>query len=422
MKHTSSKNSRKAAQGRGEHVSTAQSAAPRFDLIKLGVDTHAGQYTFSRMIDHQGMQPPQRLSPEAFIGFLADQLKLAGKVVMVYEAGPYGYALARQASELGVECLVCAPERMSRGRRRVNDTIDAKELLSRLDRHLAGNSTALRLIRVPRIEQELARRSARERNTYRKERQRWIARGRSLLHTLGIARPGRWWELDRRQQLLNRVQERYGQAVLEQVTAELDRTLEMVQTMQTKLEEQTRELIKSARSKTPQKDSSVELNQAGPAGAAEKQMAQKDAAPEESASPKEAGSVKMRIKGIGLLSEQLLEREIMDWTRFSNRRQVASYTGLCPGEESSGDQQMSLSIDKHGNPRIRALLVELAWLLPRYQPDYLRLKRWKGVFEKPGRAMRKKAAVALARHLAVDLWRIKTGRAKPEDLGLKLVA
>ena len=31
-------------------------------------------------------------------------------------------------------------------------------------------------------------------------------------------------------------------------------------------------------------------------------------------------------------------------------------------------------------------------------------------------------AVALARQLAVDLWRIRTGRAKPQDLGLKLVA
>jgi hypothetical protein len=36
--------------------------------------------------------------------------------------------------------------------------------------------------------------------------------------------------------------------------------------------------------------------------------------------------------------------------------------------------------------------------------------------------MRKKAAVALARQLAVDLWRIKTGRASPGDLGLKLAA
>jgi transposase len=86
---------------------------------------------------------------------------------------------------------------------------------------------------------------------------------------------------------------------------------------------------------------------------------------------------------------------------------------------------MNLSIDKHGNPRVRAVLVELAWLLPRYQPDYKPLARWKWVFDersKASAAMKKKAVVALARHLAVDLWRIKTGRANPVDLGLKLAA
>jgi transposase len=112
-----------------------------------------------------------------------------------------------------------------------------------------------------------------------------------------------------------------------------------------------------------------------------------------------------------------------DWHRFGNRRAVASYTGLCPGEDSSGDSQRSLSIDKHGNPRVRTVLVELAWMLPRYQPTYRRLDRWKWVFEKKtSKTMRKKAVVALARQLAVDLWRIKTGRATAAEMGLKLVA
>jgi hypothetical protein len=81
-----------------------------------------------------------------------------------------------------------------------------------------------------------------------------------------------------------------------------------------------------------------------------------------------------------------------------------------------------LSIDKHGNPRIRAALVEIAWLLPRFQPDYLPLRKWKWALEpnsKAPRAVRKKAVVAVARRYAVDQWRIKTGRIKPEEVGLK---
>jgi hypothetical protein len=164
MKKSTSQSSRKASENRAEPVST-QAIIPSHQVIKLGVDTHGGQYVFARMIDHQGVQPPRRLClppqkmlPSNFLEFLKKQQKLASRVVMVYKAGPYGFALQRQAAALGVECLVCAPERLSRGRKRVNDKIDAAELLSRLDRYLAGNTTALRIVRVPTIAQEISRR------------------------------------------------------------------------------------------------------------------------------------------------------------------------------------------------------------------------------------------------------------------------
>jgi len=387
MKKSTSQLSRKASENRAEQVST-QAINPSHQVIKLGVDTHGGQYVFARMIDHQGVQPPQKMLPSNFIEFLKKQQKLAPRVVMVYEAGPYGFALQRQAAALGVECLVCAPERLSRGRKRVNDKIDAAELLSRLDRYLAGNTTALRIVHVPTIAQEISRRLSRERNAYRKERQRWMARGRSLFHTLGVCRPGKWWEPAIYSKLLERLATEHPPEIIEPIRSELDRYIEMYNQMDKKLDELSAQLCKSAIDK----------------------------------SSTEAGQLP-RIKGIGHLSQEMLDREMADWSRFGNRRAVASYTGLCPGEDSSGDSQRSLSIDKHGNPRVRTVLVELAWMLPRYQPTYRRLDRWKWVFEKKtSKAMRKKAVVALARQLAVDLWRIKTGRATAADLGLKLVA
>ncbi|MBA3831368.1 MAG: IS110 family transposase [Chthoniobacterales bacterium] len=41
-------------------------------------------------------------------------------------------------------------------------------------------------------------------------------------------------------------------------------------------------------------------------------------------------------RGLGALTSVVIDREIGDWGRFGNRRQVGSYTGLCPGEYSSG--------------------------------------------------------------------------------------
>jgi len=379
MNTITSQLSRKASRGRGERCSTCPAKAP-YPVIKLGVDTHGQQYTFARLIDHQGAQPPQRLGVEAFLEFLKKQTTLAQEVVMVYEAGPYGYTLYRQATAMGVRCLVCAPERLSRGRKRANDTIDARELLSRLDRYLSGNTTALRLVRVPSLAEEMRRRQSREREVYRKERQRWMARGRSLLHSLGIARPGKWWQPYVLAQWHKQVSQQYGQEPTQQAWKELEGYRQAMQEMEKRRQELTQCLRRSA-----------------------------------------AQRGHRRLKGIGRLGEELLEREIGSWERFANRRQVASYTGLCPGEASSGESQRHLSIDKHGNPRVRAVLVELAWLLPRYQPRYCRLKRWRQVLAQGG-AGRKKAVVALARQLAVDLWRIKTGRVQPQELGLKWAA
>jgi len=126
-------------------------------------------------------------------------------------------------------------------------------------------------------------------------------------------------------------------------------------------------------------------------------------------------------RGLGLMTSVIIDREIGDWRRFSNRRQIASYTGLCPGEYSSGNSRLQRCVTKHGNARLRAALVELSWRLVRFQPNYKPVVKWRAILAKGALATgaaRKKAIVAVARQLAVDLWRIKTGRLRPEELGL----
>jgi transposase len=120
-------------------------------------------------------------------------------------------------------------------------------------------------------------------------------------------------------------------------------------------------------------------------------------------------------RGIGALTWITLLLEVVDWSRFKNRRQVASYTGLCPGEHSSGQNKKELSIDKHGNPRVRHLLIEAAWRLLQWQPGYPPLKKLHAASSGRGR---KRQIVAVARRLAIDLWRLATGQSTPEKLGL----
>jgi transposase len=137
----------------------------------------------------------------------------------------------------------------------------------------------------------------------------------------------------------------------------------------------------------------------------------------------EAAAPALRPKGLGGLSYEVVEREVGDWERFDNRRQVGSYTGLCGGVSASGNSHHMLPITKHGNVRLRTALVELAWRLLVWQHDCVLVKKWGHVFGNPKatKAAKKKAIVAMARQMAVDLWRWRTGRAKAETFGWTMI-
>jgi transposase len=126
-------------------------------------------------------------------------------------------------------------------------------------------------------------------------------------------------------------------------------------------------------------------------------------------------------RGVGALTSQVLEREILDWHRFKNRRQVASLTGMCPGVRASGAKSQSGPITRHGNRRLRTALVELSWRCVRFQPDYKPLQKWRAVLlnSKATGSAKKKAIVAVGRRLAIDLGRLNTGRTTAAKLCLR---
>jgi transposase len=123
----------------------------------------------------------------------------------------------------------------------------------------------------------------------------------------------------------------------------------------------------------------------------------------------------MTHPGVGPLTALAFELVIGTPGRFHCGKQIASYVGLVPSEESSGDRRRLGHISKQGNSLLRYLLVEAAQVTVRSQPQ------WRSKFFHLGmRRGRKIAKVAMARKLAVHLywmWRQGWDYSQFEKLG-----
>jgi transposase len=109
----------------------------------------------------------------------------------------------------------------------------------------------------------------------------------------------------------------------------------------------------------------------------------------------------MTIPGVGPRTAEILVACIDDPQRFKNGRQVSAYFGLVPRQYQSGETDRNGRITKRGNPLARTILVECAWASLRYN-------QWaKAIYQRVSgqqKTRKKKAAVALARKLAVIAW------------------
>lgn len=169
--------------------------AKKYRQIKLGVDVHADSYRVVRQIDGATPQPAQKLTPAQYLAFAAEQLQLADEVHSCYEAGPFGYGLHRQLTKLGIRNVVVRPQNWDEHHRGVKtDQTDALALVQRLAHYVAGNQKALARVCVPTEAQEQHRALARQRDQFRKDRQSHEAQGRSLLLCQGHRLKGQWWQ------------------------------------------------------------------------------------------------------------------------------------------------------------------------------------------------------------------------------------
>jgi transposase len=124
-----------------------------------------------------------------------------------------------------------------------------------------------------------------------------------------------------------------------------------------------------------------------------------------------------RVRGIGVLTATVLVHEAFV-RRFRSARALGSYAGLTGTPYGSGGTHREQGISKDGN-RVRATLVERAWIWLRYPPGCA-LSRWS--HDRLGDSrdrLRKIMIVALARKLLVPLWRYLQEGAVPQGAELK---
>jgi len=111
-----------------------------------------------------------------------------------------------------------------------------------------------------------------------------------------------------------------------------------------------------------------------------------------------------RLRGIGVPSAWVLVMESFGWRQFNNRKEVGASVGLVGMPYDSGESSREQGISKAGNARLRSLLIELAWLWIRYQPNSNITLWFNRRYGGHGKRSRRVGIVGVARRLMVQLW------------------
>jgi transposase len=305
------------------------------------------------------------------------------RVHSCYEAGRDGFWLHRWLIEQGIDNIVvdsASLEVNRRARRVKTDRLDAEKLLGMLIRYHAGERRVWSVVRVPTPAQEDARRVHRELGRLGHEHTAHINRIRALLvlDNLRVKRVGgrlwqRWWKA-------------HAGELRPGVRAEIER-------------ESIRLSLVKVQMRTIEAEQCKALE-----GESEPQVARL-----------------AQLRGIGMSSGWVLVKELFGWRSFRNRREVAGCLGLTPSPYASGQSETEQGISKAGNRRVRTLMVELAWSWLRYQPESGLSQWFNQRFAGGGKRMRRIGIVALARRLAIALWRYLEDGLIPDGAKLKPV-
>jgi transposase len=302
-------------------ASTAQEINPHdYDLFAgLDVDKRSIAATF---VDHGKLMKSLKMpyDPGSLLSYTKKHFENK-RVAFVYEAGPTGYRLYDHLTGSGERCLVASPSMIpvKPGSRVKTNRLDSKGLAESL------RGGQIKGIRVPSGAYRELRHLTQLRNSYIKQVKATKCRIKALLLFEGLSFPkapaGSQWS----RRVVNEL------AVLDcspTVRFKLDRLLESLsfnQEQALKTQGQIRKLC----NEDPDISDSIRYL--------------------------------MSIPGIGWIISSNAIARIGDWRQLKNVRELGSFFGLVPTEDSTGDRVRKGSITHAGDPDLRSMLIEGAW-------------------------------------------------------------
>lgn len=342
-----------------------------------------------------GEKVRRRSMPARERGRLLEEVQLAkgrlgakpdARVVVCYEAGRDGHWIYHWLQAEGFEVLEIDSSSIetARGRKHVKtDRVDVAKLLDLLLRYAHGYRRAFSVVRVPSREAEAAQRLHREDEYLVRQRARVSNRMQGLLVAQGLMEPPLRGDFV---SWLQRVRLWDGQALSAPLQDELRRLYQHY----TLLNEQLAELAAAYQR---------EVLSSSAVGVKRQRLE--------------------RLKSVGPKTSRVLSAEVFSWRTFANGKQLGGMSGLTPTPSRSGDSEREQGISKAGNRRVRRVLIELAWLWLRWQPESALSQWFRRRFAGGSKRMRRVGIVALARKLLIALWRYVEWGVIPEGAVLK---
>jgi transposase len=374
-----------------DHPADLTAIRPQFGAIFVSLELSRSTWLVTSLSPGNGEKMSKR-SLEAgdmpgLMGLFADLKRKAAirrgrahPIIVIQEAGLDGFWIHRVLQDQGIESHVvdAASIAMPRRKRRAKtDKVDGEKLLRVLLAYKRGEPQVCSMVVAPSPEEEDIRRIYRERQVLIAERIAHVNRIKGLLFSQGIGD----YEPVRRNRRARLAQLRTGdgRALPEHVKAQISRELDRLELLleQIKAVEAARDAILEAARQARREDKPHPV------------------------------VMMFGLKGIGADFATAIWSEGL-YRHFDNRRQVGAYAGLAGTPWQSGSIAREQGISKAGNPRLRTLMIQLAWLWLRHQPQSA-LAHWFHAQGLRGRkTWRKRAIVALARKLLVALWKYVT--------------